>query len=72
MKQCKLRVYASATRRPTRHCEILQDGRFDELLPNQSLNLRSAFRWFFVENGDVNESYQAGNNQPATLQFISS
>jgi hypothetical protein len=38
--------------------------------PNQSLNLRSAFRRFFVEHDDVEESYQAGNNQPATLQFI--
>jgi hypothetical protein len=41
-----------------------------DVLPNKSLNLRSAFRWFFIENDDVEESYQAGNNQPATLQFI--
>jgi hypothetical protein len=52
-----------------RHFEIRQDGRCDELLPNQSLKLRSAFRGFFVDNDRVVETVQASNNQPATLQF---
>jgi hypothetical protein len=65
-----LSVYDPATLQLVRRFEILQDERFDELLPNQSLNLRSAFRRFFVENDGVEETVQASNNQPATLQFI--
>jgi hypothetical protein len=69
-KQCRLSVYALATRRPMSRFEILQDERVDELLPNQSLKLRSRLQRFFVENDGVVETIQASNNLKATLQFI--